>query len=527
MKGFLFLVFKEKIGYNLGEDRGVIRMNKRGFSLVELMGVIVILMVIVLLATSGYRLVSRKVKETTYDNKVSNIEIKAVEYANNTGKKNMNVDQLVKEGLITADDSDGNVINPVDGSKMNCHLVYITEDSGNLYGNYTDQEECDADKLVVESLYLKIEAYKANEANEITNEKIMEEWVNSNVVLVVEFIDTNINPANVEKLIWKSNVGKEEREVNGDFANKNKYLVTAEQIVNSIYNVEITMKDGTVYQVEREVKIDKQRPIIYESEIQIEKENEWAVEKEVTIKATDGNGSGVYGYFIGTSNDCIRASYEEHQDNVYRKKMTENGIYYVCVRDNAGNISEDISTKKIEIKYIDNSTPTISVKNDPLSLGKDDYDFKENVVVTWGPSGVGTISCNPTMSLKTGMYPVTCTAIGNNGLKIQVTFNVRHNYPARYVTYQSSTRCVKEGYICPCGRETCNAPMCKCMQSDGSCPCGWEDTNPGSTCCKCSEVKGCVKTEEYCSRGGNLLHGTCSYYDCPSGGTLNETTCYY
>ena len=41
--------------------------------------------------------------------------------------------------------------------------------------------------------------------------------------------------------------------------NSYEHKVKAEQIINSIYFVEIKLKDGTVYQAERQVKIDKQK----------------------------------------------------------------------------------------------------------------------------------------------------------------------------------------------------------------------------------------------------------------------------
>ena len=115
---FLFLVFGKNVGYNLVKLE-VHKMNNKGFSLVELMVVIVILVIITLLATSGYKMISMRMKETSYKNKINYIETKATEYANKTGQLNTNVDQLVKEGFINADDEDGHVVNPVDGSYMN------------------------------------------------------------------------------------------------------------------------------------------------------------------------------------------------------------------------------------------------------------------------------------------------------------------------------------------------------------------------------------------------------------------------
>ena len=487
-------------------------MNKKGFSLVELMGVLVILVVITLLATSGYRLVMERIKKNSYENKVSYLETKAVEYANQTGKLQMNVDQLVKSGTIQADNEKGEVISPIDGSLMNCHLIYITEENNQLYGNYTEQEECDIEKIQTENRFLKISAYKTLD-NTTLGEKVEEkEWTKENVILVAEFLDSNILLEKIKSITWRSNAKEETVEVENNFDSKNKYLVTAEQIVNSIYTVEIKMEDGTLYQTETYVRIDKQRPIVYDKEIRVEKENEYtASEKEVHVEASDGNGSGIYGYYIGEENRCNEVVYEESESTHYSKKMGM-GTFYICVKDKAGNVSEDISTKRVEVKYIDSEPPMIKVKKNPLTLGTEDYEFKNNLEVVWGESGEGSISCNPTISKKTGIYEVICTVIGKNGLEKEVSFEVRHSYPATYV----SKTCVREYdcheyKYCPCGNNHCgdNGPNCG---HDGCYP------DAMGCCDNCNEITGVsCKKENY----------ECGNYTCPQGGNPINGICYY
>ena len=394
--------------------------NKKGFTLTEVIAVIVILAVIILLAMAGYNGVTRKVKETTYENKKTLIETKAAEYANNTGFTSTNVDNLVKNGYIQADDEAGNVYNPVDGKKINCKVVYINKENDNLYGNYTETEECDNNSLKNENMYLKIEIYKTTDNVNLGGRVEKDKWVKENVILVTDFTSTSIPKGEVERIIWTTNTGREEVRINNDFASKNKHLVTAEQIINTSYGVEVLLKDGTSYQTSTNVKIDKQRPIIYANEIEIDRENEWtAGNKEVVIKASDGQGSGIYGYSIRKDNaDCKTASYEEHHEESYKKSLDE-GRYYVCVRDNVGNLSEDRSSITFTIDKIDREEPRVTVKNDPLTLGNVDYEFKDNLNVTWGPSGEGSISCNPAVSKKTGVYTVTCDVTGNNGLSVR------------------------------------------------------------------------------------------------------------
>lgn len=581
---FLFLVFGKNVGYNLVKLE-VHKMNNKGFSLMELMVVIVILVIITLLATSGYKMISMRMKETSYKNKINYIETKATEYANKTGQLNTNVDQLVKEGFINADDEDGHVVNPVDGSYMNCKVVYVTKENGNLYGNYIeDQEICNIDEIEKKSMFIEIKAFQMNGNDERMEEIQGNVWVRTNVLLEAEITDPKIDKNNVATIKWKSNA--EEKETNSY-----EHKVKAEQIINSIYFVEIKLKDGTVYQAERQVKIDKQRPIIYDSETFVEKSGQWSNSKNVVIKASDGNGSGVYGYYLGTSSDCIHASYEESSSNVFEKKMNTVGTYYVCVRDQAGNVSEDTSTKSITIDQIDDVPPTcvwggestswtstdrtitlgchdaesgcvingsgiisktytdnittehwryeiadqagnITVcekdvniyidkyppscwNNGELKLGKEAYNFANNIGVTWGYSGTGSVTCNPSNSLGTGVYTVNCSVLGNNGLTCDSAFTVKHNYPATYVpcskTEDVRCNCVTKHDCCECGHHTCGL--------DGP-NCGTEGCWPEASCCDCA-LRDCEECE-ICE-----VTRDCSYYICPNGGTLNETTCYY
>ncbi len=482
---------------------------KKGFSLVELIAVITILVVITLLATSGYRLIHARIQKTNYENKVSYIETKAVEYAEATGRLTMNVDQLVKEGLLVADDEEGRVINPINGESMNCHLVYISDENGNSYGHYTEEEECDPNHIVGSNTYVELKAYQADDNNEITNINIEDEWVRTNVFLVAELGEV-IDSENIVKLIWFSNVGKEERDIHNDFLDKNKFLVSAEQIVNSMYSLEIYMKDGTVYQTQKMVKIDKQRPMIYDNEVLVDKKEEWSTEKEILVKASDGNGSGIYGYSIGVSNDCVHANYTFHEENVFTYSVLENGTYYICVKDHAGNVSEDVSSKSVTIETIDKEAPIVTVKKNPLTLGTEDYEMKANLEVVWSTSGEGIISCNPTISKKTGIYDVNCIVTGNNGLSKEVNFTVKHSYPATY-------------HYCSRTERVCDS--CKQVQ-DCESWCVGVCSDVACTNCCCKWEHGDCKWVTSCE-GCRDVEVDCSYYTCPSGGNLKGSTCYY
>ena len=651
---------------------------KKGFTIVELMTTIVILAIVTVIGVNSYRGINIKIKETSYENKIKLIETKAEEYASRTGYLATNVDNLVKEGYIEADDEEGNVKDPRDGKIMNCHIVNVREEGENVYGEYTEEEECDNSKVEVVNMHLGIQIKKESDRREIENNQ----WVGENVILEAYFKDENVKEEEVKKITWSSNAGREEKEVNGDFAQKKEYSVKAEQIINTGYSVRIEMNTGVVYQAQVVVKIDKQRPNVYEGETDVEKEGEYTREgKEISISASDGNGSGIYGYYIGSSNRCKEVNYERTENNVYKKKVEE-GTYYVCVRDKVGNVSEDISSKRIVVDKIDKTAPTceleavgtmgtnnyftsdvsirfkkaedresgvnhtlidkpnitedtngvvvtgtvvdnvgnsgtcqitikmdktkptcslkasgtkganewyignigisfaslednksgvmtsgiertsitentsgvtikgkvkdkagnentceirvkkdsetprIEVVNNPLNLNSDPYDFKNNTRRTYGISGGliefyggasgmaipidKSIECNPSMSLGTGSYQVTCEATGGNGLSSSTTFQVNHSYPAYCREYILQCHYLRDigcrdhngrphcyaDYLCDDGSITQDVVRYQCESSQG-CPNGWGGAGEHIT----------IRNEHYCT--------------CPNGGTLD------
>lgn len=393
-------------------------MKKNGFTLVELLGTMVILAIVILIAVSGFGRVRENVQEKEHENLVKYIETKAANYASDTGSLTTNVDTLVKQGYIEADDEAGHVISPKDGSYLNCHIVSITKDENNLYGKYTEEEECDLDKLEIANLNFGVRVYKTKD--NVTKEEMVEsnKWVRDNVILEA-YLKEGIKEEDIKSIKWKSNAGEETREVNGDFASKNEYVVKAEQLVNTTYYATIELKDGVSYQAQVIVKIDKQRPVIYDREINVENENEYTnTNKGITISASDGNGSGIYGYYVGTSNKCNEVEYEENRNNTYKVEKDE-GIYYVCVRDNAGNVSEDESTKRIEIKNIDKTLPSCELEAIG-TMGSNGYYISDIEIrmkrAIDNESGVNHTLINyPRVTNDTNGLEVTGTVVDNAG----------------------------------------------------------------------------------------------------------------
>ncbi len=395
-------------------------MKKSGFTIVELLASITILAIIITLGTISINTVSDRIKASNYESKKSLIELKAAEYASDTGFLFTNVGNLVKTGYLSADDKYDNIINPITNEPLNCFIVQIHNENNNLYGTLTDEKECNNDNILQTNMHLGI-----NVINESSFFRTTDVWTNENVLLEVYFKDLEVPKNEVKKIIWETNAFKEEREIlsEEDFFNKNKYYVDVAQIVETTYYVEVILKDNTVYYAETTVKIDKQNPIIYEDEIKVSLKNA-LVDKENTLKVTvsDTNGSGIAGYYVGEDPDCTNASYVDYEDNYFEVPVT-NKIYYICVQDKVGNLSENISTKKVDL--VNFVPPSIQNRSENLVLGNEDYEFKNNVDVDFGIFE-GSISCNPTISKKSGSYDVTCSAVSDNGLVSSTTFHVNH-----------------------------------------------------------------------------------------------------
>lgn len=176
------------------------------------------------------------------------------------------------------------------------------------------------------------------------------------------------------------------------------------------------------------------------------------------------------------------------------------------VVDNANNSNTCTINIKANIE-----APKITAKKNPLSLGNGDYTFTSNLTVTYGGLG-GTVTCDPAQSRKTSSYPVTCTAVGNNGKSSQTTFNVRHSYAATANTSSSEVRCGHwDALDGSPGAGSCSTKRFRCSS------CG--ATTSAYTCAN-SNGSGW-------GNGDHYKTVTKTTYSCPNGGTLSGTTCYY
>lgn len=113
-------------------------MNKKGYTLIELIATIVLLSVILIIAIPAISGISKSIRSSQRNNIIKKIEIAASNYAFDTKKTEAFVDDLVKEGYYTVDKDSDLVIDPTNGESMNCYLVKMTKVSDHYNAKFMD-----------------------------------------------------------------------------------------------------------------------------------------------------------------------------------------------------------------------------------------------------------------------------------------------------------------------------------------------------------------------------------------------------
>ena len=506
--------------------------NNKGFTLVELMAVIAVIAIIIGIAVPSYINITKSTNQKMLDNKITEIKTKAEEYAssNNVDNTTITVETLIKEGYLEVDNVDTGsnegeqITNPM-GGYLDCYIVHINKNEGEY--NISVDENSDCNVSVDDTYSSNISVYVYIYENNIVGDSLGSNndviWTNKDVLL---YADLSALELTSNKVTWTVGTTDEERDKPitsvvdknyNDYANE--IVVSANLFLNTEYKVSVETSEGVITKKVL-VKIDKERPYVNTSV-----NEQWTKgNKDVTMTGSDGTGSGIDKFYITqTTTTPIADDFNITSQNNQAIQSLEIGTYYAYVKDKVGNISD---AKKVEITNVDDQAPIIMVLTDPLSLGTQDYDFKNNINVTWGTSGEGKITCEPPSSLKAGSYPVTCSATGNSGLSASSTFAVRHSYAATYVSKTCTQSRTCSGTRQVCSQSCHNEQDCGyCIGNNWCCPGTCGSCCSGYYCQSKTVCSNSCHNESYnydCSYSYN-----CSYYSCPNGGSLSGTTCNY
>ena len=120
------------------------QLNKltKGFTLIELISVISIMAVLLLIAIPTYSTISNRSKENIYQAKVTELLAKAEGYSESSSVFVMDVNTLIKEGIMSPDNENGTLIDPRSNRKMNCDIIEVNYEDNAYKAHYIENNEC-------------------------------------------------------------------------------------------------------------------------------------------------------------------------------------------------------------------------------------------------------------------------------------------------------------------------------------------------------------------------------------------------
>ena len=314
--------------------------NKKGFTLVELLSVIVLLGIIITIGLFSISSIRKTILDRQYKNLKTEIELAAEKYYQDTENTFFYVQTLIDEGYIKTDNSSLNIYSPIDSNIMNCYTINIVDGKATL-DDKNKNEECNAE--IAGNYELKIVR---------ENDKTSDKWYKESEELSAVKSDNSVDDSLI--YTWTTDLNPNTIWDKRKFDLKN-LLSEKGGVINDVFYVQANSVDKSYRSAGKRIKIDMVKPIIDNVNISGD-QNEWVKQRDVTIKAHD-LGSGIVGYLFSDKADCS-GNFEKltKPQNEFTLKRTfkSNGEYYFCLIDDAGNISE---SSKIVIQKVDGIPP--------------------------------------------------------------------------------------------------------------------------------------------------------------------------
>ena len=335
---------------------------KKGFTLVEMLAVVLILGVILLIGIPIYQGIQTSTSESIYDSKISNVKSKAEVYSEEHGIFIYDVRKMISLGLLTPDNEAGEYKDPRDNRDMRCDIIQVFLEDNQYYASistgynndgtihcYTDEELQNMNSLV------RIKFYKDTESEE----EYPQGWIKANHVYAgYEFVGVPD----------VSNVTATWGEI-GTPLDNGMLDIYSERILNTLVQLHIEFDYSGKHiaqDVTRNIRIDNEPPVAYIKEGPGSERTPSLA--KVTWELSDNDGSGVSGHIIldeesFRSKPCESYTPSEipDSDKTTVSKHLDNGVYYMCVKDYVGNITRnsDAYDNRVVVNNVDQSGSTI------------------------------------------------------------------------------------------------------------------------------------------------------------------------
>ena len=369
--------------------------NKKGFTLMELLSVIVLLGIIITIGLFSISSIRKAILDRQYKNLKTEIELAAEKYYQDTENTFFYVQTLIDEGYIKTDNSSLNIYSPIDSNIMNCYMINVVDGKATL-DDKNKNEECNAE--IAGNYELKIVR---------ENDKTSDKWYKESEELSAVKSDNSVDDSLI--YTWTTDLNPNTIWDQRKFDLKNLLSETG-GVINDVFYVQANSQDtDKVYRsAGKRIKIDKVKPIIDSADAG--EQNDWVKQRDVTIKAHD-LGSGIVGYLFSDKADCF-GNFEKltKPQNEFTLKRTfkSNGEYYFCLIDDAGNISD---SEKIVIQKVDGIPPKCYYSGESTEY------IKGKRVITYGciddESGCATLKVGSATSTCDPSTSTNCSKLTN------------------------------------------------------------------------------------------------------------------
>ena len=368
--------------------------NKKGFTLVELLSVIVLLGIIITIGLFSISSIRKTILDRQYKNLKTEIELAAEKYYQDTESTIFYVQTLLDEGYIKADNSSLNIYSPVDSNIMNCYTINVVDEKATL-DDIIKNKECNAE--IAGNYELKIVR---------ENNKSSDKWYKESEELSAVKSDNSVDDSLI--YTWTTDLNPNTIWDKRKFDLKN-LLSEKGGVINDVFYVQANSVDKSYRSAGKRIKIDTVKPIIDNVNISGD-QNKWVKQRDVTIKAHD-LGSGIVGYLFSDKADCS-GNFEKltKPQNEFTLKRTfkSNGEYYFCLIDDAGNISD---SEKIVIQKVDGIPPK-------CYYGGESTEYIKGIrVITYGciddESGCATLKVGSATSTCDPSTSTNCSKLTN------------------------------------------------------------------------------------------------------------------